>query len=58
MKGFLRDVLLTEKSLNRGLFKPDAVRCLVEDHVAGRADHSHRLWTLLMLELWFNRFID
>jgi asparagine synthase (glutamine-hydrolysing) len=58
MKGFLRDVLLTEKSLNRGLFKPDAVRRLVEDHVAGRADHSHRLWTLLMLELWFNRFID
>lgn len=58
MKGFLREVLLTEKSLNRGLFKPEAVRRLVDDHVAGRADHSHRLWTLLMLELWFNRFID
>jgi asparagine synthase (glutamine-hydrolysing) len=58
MKGFLREILLTEKSLNRGLFKPEAVRRLVEDHVAGRADHSHRLWTLLMLELWFNRFID
>jgi asparagine synthase (glutamine-hydrolysing) len=58
MKGFLREILLTEKSLNRGLFKPEAVRRLVDDHVAGRADHSHRLWTLLMLELWFNRFID
>jgi asparagine synthase (glutamine-hydrolysing) len=58
MQGFLRETLLSEKHLRRGLFKPDAVRRLVEDHVAGRADHSHRLWTLLMLELWFNRFID
>jgi asparagine synthase (glutamine-hydrolysing) len=58
MKGFLRATLLSEKHLRRGLFKPEAVRRLVDDHVAGRADHSHRLWTLLMLELWFVRFID
>jgi asparagine synthase (glutamine-hydrolysing) len=58
MQGFLRATLLSEKHLRRGLFKPDAVRRLVEDHVAGRADHSHRLWTLLMLELWFEKFID
>ena len=58
MQGFLRQTLLSEKHLRRGLFKPDAVGRLVEDHVAGRADHSHRLWTLLMLELWFEKFID
>jgi asparagine synthase (glutamine-hydrolysing) len=58
MQGFLRETLLSEKHLARGLFKPEAVRRLVEDHVAGRADHSHRLWTLLMLELWFEKFID
>ncbi|HEX8163333.1 MAG TPA: asparagine synthase (glutamine-hydrolyzing) [Pyrinomonadaceae bacterium] len=58
MRGFLQETLLSEKHLRRGLFKPEAVRRLVEDHVAGRADHSHRLWTLLMLELWFEKFID
>jgi asparagine synthase (glutamine-hydrolysing) len=58
MKGFLQETLLSEKHLRRGLFRPEAVRRLVADHVAGRADHSHRLWTLLMLELWFVRFID
>ncbi|HVG29053.1 MAG TPA: asparagine synthase (glutamine-hydrolyzing) [Pyrinomonadaceae bacterium] len=58
MKGFLQETLLSEKHLRRGLFRPEAVRRLVADHVAGRADHSHRLWTLLMLELWFDRFID
>ena len=58
MQPMLREALLSERALNRGLFKPDAVRSLVEQHVTHKLDHSHRLWTLLMLELWFQRFID
>ncbi|HKG62222.1 MAG TPA: asparagine synthase (glutamine-hydrolyzing) [Pyrinomonadaceae bacterium] len=58
MQPFLREVVLSEKALRRGLFKPEAVRQLVELHMRGERDHSHQLWTLLMLELWFNRFID
>ena len=58
MKQFLRETLLSEKALLRGLFKPEAVRRLVDRHVDAKADHSHRLWSLLMLELWFERFID
>lgn len=58
MQPFLREVILSEKALRRGLFKPEAVRQLVELHTRGERDYSHQLWTLLMLELWFNRFID
>src|SRR2546423_1513914 len=58
MQPLLRESLLSERALKRGLFKPDAVRALVEQHVAQQVDHSHRLWSLLMLELWFQRFID
>jgi len=58
MQPFLREVLLSEKALRRGLFQPDAVRQLIELHVRGERDYSQQLWTLLMLELWFNRFID
>ncbi|HKR15580.1 MAG TPA: asparagine synthase (glutamine-hydrolyzing) [Pyrinomonadaceae bacterium] len=58
MQPFLREVILSDKALRRGLFKPEAVRQLVELHVRGERDYSHQLWTLLMLELWFNRFID
>jgi asparagine synthase (glutamine-hydrolysing) len=58
MQPFLRETLLSEKSLARGRFKPEAVRRLVEEHTTGARDHAHRLWTLLMLELWFGRFID
>lgn len=58
MQPFLREALLSEKSLSRGFFQPDRVRHLIDEHVEQRADHSHRLWSLLMLELWFQRFID
>ena len=58
MQAFLREVLLSEKALRRGLFKPETVRQLVELHTSGARDYSQQLWTLLMLELWFNRFID
>ncbi len=58
MQPFLREVVLSEKALRRGLFRPEAVRQLVELHTRGERDYSHQLWALLMLELWFNRFID
>ncbi len=58
MQPFLREVLLSEKALRRGLFKPQMVHQLVDLHVRGERDYSHQLWTLLMLELWFREFID
>jgi asparagine synthase (glutamine-hydrolysing) len=58
MQPFLREVLLSERSARRGLFRAEEVRRLVSEHTSGGRDHSHRLWTLLMLELWFQRFID
>ncbi len=52
------DVLLDERARGRGLFKPGAVAQLLHEHVSGRADHAHRLWCLLMLELWQREHID
>jgi hypothetical protein len=34
------------------------VRRMVELHARGERDYTSQLWTLLMLELWFERFID
>jgi asparagine synthase (glutamine-hydrolysing) len=48
----LGDALLSEQSLKRGYFREAEVRRLVDQHLAGRADYSFQLWSLLMLELW------
>jgi asparagine synthase (glutamine-hydrolysing) len=58
MQPFLRETLLSERALQRGLFQPERVKQMVELHARAERDYSHQLWTLLMLELWFKRFID
>ncbi len=55
LQSFLKETLLSEQALQRGLFKPEAVKRMVELHTRGERDYAHQLWTLLMLELWFNR---
>ena len=46
------DMLLDSKARGRGQLRPHVVERLLGEHLAGRADHAHRLWCLLMLELW------
>jgi asparagine synthase (glutamine-hydrolysing) len=51
--------LLTDGRLrSRGIFDPGAPARLWDEHRRGQADHRHRLWQLVMLELWFREFID
>jgi asparagine synthase (glutamine-hydrolysing) len=52
-----RDVLLDRTARERGLFDPACIAGLVAslEHESVQAD---RIWTLLMLELWFREFID
>jgi asparagine synthase (glutamine-hydrolysing) len=54
----LRSVLLDPVALNRGLFRPEAVESLINDHLQSRRDQTYRLWALLMLELWFRNHFD
>jgi len=58
MKDFVRGALLSEKSMRRNIIKPDALRKYVGEHIDGKNDYTHQIYTLLMLELWFQRFID
>lgn len=53
------DDVLDERSLQaRGYFEAAAVRRMILDDRAGRADHAYRIWSLLTLELWHRTFID
>lgn len=58
MQPFVHEILLGEKSLKRGLFNAATIERIVEQHTSGQKDYNQQLWTLLMLELWFQHFID
>jgi asparagine synthase (glutamine-hydrolysing) len=50
-RGELRDLAHDVLAESRW-FRRDSVESLLAEHASGRADHGHRLWTLVMLELW------
>jgi asparagine synthase (glutamine-hydrolysing) len=52
------DALLLDGRLrDRGVFDERAVARVWREHRDGQ-DHRHRLWSLVMLELWFRQFVD
>ena len=55
LAGMMRDTLVSRKTLARW-FRQDVVDRYVAEHVSGRASHSTRLWPLLVLALWLERF--
>lgn len=54
----VRDVLLDDRTRQRGWINPAFVTRLVELHMAGGWDHSAAIWQLLVLELWMRRYMD
>lgn len=58
LKSFLIDNLLCGRFLKRGYFNPKSIENLVNDHLNSKYNYGHQLWSLLMLELWHQRFID
>lgn len=58
LKQMVDDLLSSSQLTKRGLFRPEAVRQLVEEHRRGRRDWSMQLWQFLTLELWMQTFLD
>jgi asparagine synthase (glutamine-hydrolysing) len=57
LHGFARDLLLSARARQRGLFRPEAVERLLDRHRAGE-DHGERIWNLMVLETWYREMVD
>ena len=55
---WMTDILNSASFRQRGLFKPNAIQKLLDEHANKQHNHSHRLWALLVLELWFREYLD
>ncbi|MGW8181999.1 MAG: asparagine synthase-related protein, partial [bacterium] len=54
LKSLMTD-LLSENSLRRtGYFEARVVQRWIGEHLAAKVDHSHRLWGLMLFEMWRN----
>jgi asparagine synthase (glutamine-hydrolysing) len=52
------DTLLSPTALQRGYFNAAFVRRLVNEHLAGRRDHTLRLWQLVVFERWHRQYAE
>ena len=53
-----RDILLSRRARERGLFAIPGVERLIHEHESGWRDHNRQLWALLTLEEWHRQFVD
>ena len=58
LRPMARDLLSPERVRRAGVFNPDFVSRLQDEHERGTANHRKLLWTLLMFELWHESFIE
>ena len=54
---WMKSILLDSRCRERHLFNQSYIEKLISEHQNNGA-HTHRLWSLICLELWFQKFID
>ena len=52
------DLVLSERALDRNNMNPKFLRQAFADHRRGRRDYSPLIWALMVLEMWYRRYID
>lgn len=58
LQPLMTDLLSTDCIRRRGYFEPRTVNRWMSEHLQGRANHSHRLWALMVFELWNRQILS
>ena len=58
LNSLMHDMLAADRLKSQGLFEADYVQKLIREHETGAASHHKELWTLLVFQLWFDRFLQ
>ncbi|MFN2579047.1 MAG: asparagine synthase (glutamine-hydrolyzing) [Pyrinomonadaceae bacterium] len=58
LRPLTNDLLSPERLRRSGLFNPEYVAKLRDEHERGNANHRKLLWTLLSFELWRESFVE
>jgi len=57
LKAMLLDYLSSERLKSESLFNPRLIEKKIAEHLSGQANHQYRLWSLLMWEMWRERWL-
>ena len=57
LKGFAQSILSKEKIESASLLSFNEVHRLLEQHFTGTRDNSARIWTLLVFQVWYEKWV-
>jgi asparagine synthase (glutamine-hydrolysing) len=58
LKELVSDMLSAERIRRQGLFDSAYVDALLHDHFTRQRDNRKQLWTLLVFQLWYARYVE
>jgi asparagine synthase (glutamine-hydrolysing) len=58
LSDLLQDALSPARLRQQGIFQPLYVQKLIQEHKEGVRDHAHKLWQLLIFQLWSERYLS
>jgi asparagine synthase (glutamine-hydrolysing) len=56
LKGMMTDLLAEKRLREQGFFNPVFIHQLMREHLGGRENHSHKLWALMVFQLWYDQY--
>jgi asparagine synthase (glutamine-hydrolysing) len=57
LKDWANDLLNIDTLKSDGIFNPEIVQSVWQEHLNGHGNHSERLWTILMFQAWKNKWL-
>ncbi|MBD3374904.1 asparagine synthase (glutamine-hydrolyzing) [candidate division KSB1 bacterium] len=53
----MNDALSTDRLKETGLFAINSVHRMMNEHMAGQENHSHKLWALIVFQRWYRQYV-
>lgn len=57
LKPMMMSALSEQNVKDKGFFDPKYVNRLVDEHLKGRENHSHRIWALMVFHMWHDLYM-
>ena len=59
LRGVVENFLIHDsRFVQAGIFNPEYMSKIVNEHLTGKTDHNYRLWILLNLEYWYRMYME
>mgnify|MGYP006437276891 CR=1 FL=1 len=58
LRPLLMDLLSSARIEAQGIFNSSYIQTLIQEHISKRRDHRKLLWTLLVFQLWHQKYLE